>query len=92
MTAMKRIAIAGLAVVLLVGSLLMQKIARAASDGGSGKNYQESSDLGPMPVGGSSQSSRDAGSSERSENTAETRSMQEPTEEQLQKRQKIIVY
>ncbi|MFW5734154.1 MAG: hypothetical protein ACOCWR_03745 [Oceanidesulfovibrio sp.] len=78
---------------LLMGSLLLEKIAKAAEDEDTTqKNHLESSDMGPMNSGadqGGGGGDRSAGASD-SDSPRESAS--EPTSEQMKKRQQIIVY
>ncbi|TVM36466.1 hypothetical protein DQK91_00640 [Oceanidesulfovibrio marinus] len=75
---------------LLVSSLVLEKIAKAADTDTTTKNYLESSDLGPMPSSSSGEAHSKGSSSlsqQKNDNSSAT-----PTPEQLNKRQKIIVY
>jgi hypothetical protein len=93
MISIKRFFIVCVAITLLVGSLLMQKIAEAA-DKGTKSRYapQESSTVGAYSGGGGSTSKAGKNAADKSDATGNSSSSSEPTAEQMEKRQQIIVY
>lgn len=92
MIAMKRLFTICIAIALLVGSLLMQKIARAADKEPLVSVSQESSTTGAYAGRSGSVSRSGSGAGGENDASGNASSDSEPTPEQMNKRQKIIVY
>lgn len=86
MTALKRIFTLWLAVALVVGSLLVQKLAFAAPT----VSISQESARGSTPP--SPKSARSSENEENNSSSSKAGTGNQPTPEQLQKHQKIIVY